>query len=62
MSKRKGFSSFDKNFHIDKIRNDRTVGAKVEYYKWTEGWTNVKFFEVNGSGCLFLLKKTGRGC
>lgn len=61
MSKKKGFSSFNKNFHIDKMRSNGTVGSKVEYYKWTEGWTNVKFFEINGKLRLFLLKKLKDG-
>ncbi len=60
MSKKKGFSSFNKNFHIDKMNNDGTVGAKVKHYKWTEGWTTVKFYEVNGITYLFLLKEKGK--
>ena len=60
MSKKKGFSSFDKNFHIDKMNSNGTVGAKVKYYKWTQGWTNVKFYEINGQTYQFILKEKGK--
>ena len=60
MLKKKGFSSFDKNVHIDKMNNNGSVGRKVEYYKWTGGWTSVKFYEINGQTYLFLLKQKGK--
>lgn len=35
------------------------VGERIKDYKWTQGWTTVRFFTANSQMYLFLLKKTG---
>jgi hypothetical protein len=49
------------NVRIHEINSDGRIGAEVEDYDWSSGWTTVEFFREGTQTYLFALKEsTGR--
>jgi len=59
--KERGNGSSGYNVHIDRVNANGTIGRRVKSYGWSQGWSTVKVFKVNGRNYLFLLKKNGTG-
>jgi len=59
--KARGYDEPGFNVHIDRVNSDGTLGRRVKSYAWSEGWTNIKFFQLRGKPYLILLKKEGYG-
>lgn len=57
--KARGFGDSGNNVHINRVNADGTIGARVRSYKWTEGWTNARAFQLRGKTYLSLLKQSG---
>lgn len=57
--KARGYDEPGFNVHIDRVNSDGTLGRRVKSYTWSEGWTNIKFFQLRGKPYLILLKKEG---
>jgi limonene-1,2-epoxide hydrolase len=59
--KARGFGDSGNNVHINRVNANGTIGPRVKSYKWSEGWTNVRAFQLRGSTYLTLLKKSDYG-
>ena len=59
MVKSKGFTSKNKNVHINKVNSNGTIGELIASYKWSEGWSDIEFFNTGGKTYLMLLKSKG---
>jgi len=46
------------NVHTHRVGSQGTIGAEIDRYNWTDGWTNARFYTVNNNKFLFLLKKS----
>lgn len=46
------------NVHTHRIGTQGTIGTEIDRYNWTNGWTTTKFYKVNNSKFLFLLKRS----
>lgn len=59
--KERGVGDSGYNAHVRKVNSDGTLSKTLTSYKWSEGWTNIEFYEQNGKVYLFQSKKTGLG-
>ena len=60
-AKAKGRGNSGNNVHIERINSDGSIGGRVMSDNWTEGWTNIEFFEVEGKTYMLRAKAKGRG-
>lgn len=49
----------NKNVHINKVNSNGTIGELIASYKWSEGWSDIEFFNTGGKTYLMLLKSKG---
>ena len=57
--KEKGYSSKEKNVHINLINSSGGISSLQASYKWSEGWSQARIFKRGNSSFLFLLKESG---
>jgi len=59
--KARGYGDSGNNVHVNRVNSDGTIGRRVDSYRWTEGWTQLKSFQLGGITYLVTLKQNGRG-
>lgn len=47
----------DSHYHSFELNPAGGIAARVEYFDWSDGWTQAKTFTVGGAPYLFLLKE-----
>lgn len=57
--KRKGFTSKEKNAHINLVNSNGTIGALQASYKWSEGWSKANIFNEGSKSYLLMVKEKG---
>jgi len=60
-AKAKGKGDSGKNVHIETINPNGSVGKRVKSYNWSEGWTNIEFFQAGGKTYMLRAKAKGKG-
>jgi len=57
--KKKGYTSAGKNVHINKVNSNGSIGAVIDKYRISEGWTDADFYYADQQTFLFLIKSKG---
>ncbi len=57
--KQRGFGDSGNNARIRRVNTDGTLGRTVQAYRWDEGWSNVRFFEIGGITYSAFLRTRG---